>query len=104
MIYVIIAKHAKFPYSSIESQLLPCTPACGYKSHAPAVYLYPTFTAPFQSEVHLEFSRAFTVGLFGEIVDVFRPLAILAEGLHRGYLRGLCMRLCPITHCSSQKA
>ena len=31
----------KFKY-----QLLPCTPACGYKFHALAVYLLPTFTVP----------------------------------------------------------
>ena len=48
MIYVINAKHPKFSYNSIESQLLPCAPACGYKFHAPTVYLHPTFTAPFQ--------------------------------------------------------
>ena len=41
MVYVIIIKHAKFSYSSIESQLLPCAPACGQKFHAIAVYLNP---------------------------------------------------------------
>ena len=30
---------------AIEPQLLPCTRVCGYKFHALAVYLYPTFTA-----------------------------------------------------------
>ena len=29
----------------IKPQLLPCTPACGYKFHALAVYLHPTLTA-----------------------------------------------------------
>ena len=35
--YAIIIKHAKFSYSSIESQLLPCAPACGCKLYALAV-------------------------------------------------------------------
>ena len=48
--------HVKFSYSLIESQLLPCAPACSYKFHALAVYLHPTFTAPFQSEAYLEAS------------------------------------------------
>ena len=52
-IYVISNKHIKFLYSSIDYQLLPYTPACGYKLHALAVYLHPTFAVPFQSEVHL---------------------------------------------------
>ena len=64
MIYVIIIKHAKFSYSLIESQLLPCVPGRGYKFHALAVYPHPIFTTPFQSEVHLESSRAAAVELF----------------------------------------
>ena len=63
-VYVIIIKHAKFSYSSIESQLLPCAPAYGYKFHALAVYLNPTFKAPFHSEAHLESSRISAVRLF----------------------------------------
>ena len=47
MIYVIIIKHTKFSYSSIESQIIPCVPAGGYEFHALAVYLHPAFTAPF---------------------------------------------------------
>ena len=64
MICVIITKHAKFSYSSIASQLLPCAPACGCKFHALAVYLYPSFTAPFQLEAHLESSRTSAVKRF----------------------------------------
>ena len=95
MIYVIIIKHAKFYYSSIESQLLPCAPACGYKFHALAVYLHPIFTAPFQSDAHLESNR--TTEIFsGEMVNVFRPLAIFAEELHRGCLTGFYRILCSL--------
>ena len=47
MIYVVIIKHAKFSYISIESQLLPCAPVFNYKLHALAVYLNSIFTAPF---------------------------------------------------------
>ena len=57
-------KHTKFSYGLIKSQLLPCAPACCYKFHALAVYLHPTFTAPFQSEVHLEPSRTYAVKHF----------------------------------------
>ena len=53
----IIIKYVKFSYSLIESQLLPCVPACGCKFHALAVFLDPIFTAPFQSAVHLESSQ-----------------------------------------------
>ena len=66
MIYVIIIKHAKLSDSSIESQLIPCAPACSYKFCALAVYLHPTFTAPFRLEVHLESSQASAVELFCE--------------------------------------
>ena len=64
MIYEIIIKLAKFFYSLIECQLLPCAQACGYKFYALAVYLHPTFTAPFQLEVHLESSQTSAVQLF----------------------------------------
>ena len=37
---------SKISYSLIEPQLLPCTPACGYKFHALAFQLHPTFIAP----------------------------------------------------------
>ena len=54
MTYVIIIKHANvimikhaMSYSLIESQLLPCAPACSYRFHAFALYLQATFTAPF---------------------------------------------------------
>ena len=83
MIYVTFIKHSKFSYSLIESQLLPCVPACSYKFHAFIVYLHPIFTALFQSE-YLESNRTFAVELFAEIVDFFRPLAIFAEELHPG--------------------
>ena len=63
MIYVIVIKHNKFSYSSIESQLFHCTPACCYKFHALEVYLHPTFTVPFQSESHLDSSRTSVVDL-----------------------------------------
>ena len=53
MIYVIVIKHAKLPYSLIEFQLLPCAPVCGYKFHTLTVYLHSKFTVPFQSEAHL---------------------------------------------------
>ena len=58
MIYVIIINHTKFSlsshlYSSTESQLLLCAPACGYNFHALAIDLHLTFTIPFQSEAHL---------------------------------------------------
>ena len=78
MIYVIIIKLAKFSYSSIESQLLPCAPVCNYKFYALAVYLRFTFT-----------DSTFPIGgalveqvwwsFFVEIVDVFRLLAIFAK-------------------------
>ena len=29
-----------------EPQLLPYTPACGYKFHTLSIYLHPTFTVP----------------------------------------------------------
>ena len=81
-------KHAKFSYSLIESQLLTCAPACSYKFHALAVYLHPIFTAPFQSEAHWNPVEYLGWNLFAEIVEVFRPLAIFAEELHRGCLTG----------------
>ena len=42
---VITIKQANSSYSLIESQLIPCTLACGYKIHALATYLHPPFTA-----------------------------------------------------------
>ena len=103
MIYVKIIKHAKFYYILIQFQLLPCAPAWDYKFHALAVYLHPTFVASFQSELHIESSRTSVVELFAEIVDVLRPLAIFGEELHRGYLTGFYMRLCPIIYYSLQE-
>ena len=41
-------------YSSIEPQLLPCAPPCGYKFHTLEVHLHPIFTVPFEFEAHLE--------------------------------------------------
>ena len=41
-------------YSSIEPQLLPCAPSCGYKFHTLIVHLHPISTVPFQLETHLE--------------------------------------------------
>ena len=35
----------KISFSLIEPKLRPCTPACGYKFHALAVYLHSTLTA-----------------------------------------------------------
>ena len=57
----------------VQSSLHPYIPACGYKFHVIAVYAHPTFTAPFQSEMHLKSSRTSATELFAEIVDVFRP-------------------------------
>ena len=79
-------KHAKFSYSLIDSQLLPHAPDCGYNS----MFLQSTYTPYLQ---HLSNWRwiwspvehqwwSFFVG----IVDVFRPLAIVAEELSRGCL------------------
>ena len=56
MICVMSIKHAKLTYSLIKSQLFSCAPACGYKFHALAIYLHPTFTTPFQLEAHLKSS------------------------------------------------
>ena len=81
MIYVIITKHAKFSYSSIESQLLPCAPVCGYKFHALAVYLRSTFTDStflIGGALGIQSNRCGGV-FFVEIVDIFRPLAIFAK-------------------------
>ena len=64
MIYVIVIKHAKLPYSLIEFQLLPCAPVCGYKFHTLTVHLHSKFTVPFQSEAHLESSRTSAMELF----------------------------------------
>ena len=64
MVYVIIIEHAKFPYCLIKSELLPSTPACGYKFYALAFYLHSIFTVPFQLEVHLESSPTSAKELF----------------------------------------
>ena len=77
-----------FPYRLIEFQIFPCAPACGYKFHALAIYLHPIFTAPFQSKVNLESSRTSAVEHFAEIVNIFWPLAIFGEELHRRCLTG----------------
>ena len=52
-VYILLAEyiHATCVFKSNlninpEPQLLPCTPACGYKFHALIVYLHPTFTVP----------------------------------------------------------
>ena len=101
MIYI---KHAKFSYISMEFQLLPCAPACGYKFHTLAVYLHQRFTAPFQSEAYLESSQRSAVELFAEIVDVFRPLAVFGEELHRGCLTRFSMRLIIARRRSGEKS
>ena len=88
MIYVKIIKHAKFSYSLIKSQLLPCAPACSYKFHALAVYLHYIFKAPFQSKPILNPVERLRWSFFVEIVDVFRPLAIFPEEFHRECLTG----------------
>ena len=66
MICVIIIKHTKFSYCSIESQLLSLNPV-----HQPAAInsmhlqsTYALLTAPFQSEAHLESSETYAVELF----------------------------------------
>ena len=64
MIYVIIIKHSEFSYSSIKSQLFPCATAYGYKFRALAIYLHPTFTAPFQSEAHFKSNQTTAVEFF----------------------------------------
>ena len=64
MIYVIIIKHSEFSYSSIKSQLFPCATAYGYKFRALAIYLHPTFTAPFQSEAHFKSNQTIAVEFF----------------------------------------
>ena len=48
----------------IKKRALPCVPAYGWKLHALAVCLHPIFTAPFQSEAHLESSRTSGMKLF----------------------------------------
>ena len=44
--------------------------------HLQSVYQHPKFTAPSQSEIHVESIRTSVVEAFAEIVDVFRPLVI----------------------------
>ena len=44
--------------------------------HLQSVYLHPKFTAPSQSEMHVESIQTSVVEAFAEIVDVFRPLVI----------------------------
>ena len=62
--------------------------AWDYKFHALEVYLHPTFTAPFQMEMHLESpDRRLQWSFFAKIVNVFRLLVIFAKELHHG----LCM-------------
>ena len=97
MIYVIIIKHAKFLQfgrvstttlrTSLQLQI-PCTWSL------PTPHIYSTF--PIGGAFRMQ-SRSF----FAETVDVFRPLAIFAEQLHRGCLTGFQMRFCPIIHYSS---
>ena len=70
MIYVIITKHAKFSYSSIESQLLPCAPVCG------STFTDSTFLIG--GALGIQSNRCGGV-FFVEIVDVFRLLAIFAK-------------------------
>ena len=70
------------------------------KFDALAVYLHPTFTASFHSEVNLKPSQTSAVEFFAEIVDIFRSLAIFLEEVHRGCLTRFYMRLCPITYYS----
>ena len=88
MICEMIIKHAKLSFSLIESQLLPCAPACDNKFHSPAVYLHPTFTAPFQMETIWNPVEHQWWFFCVEIADVFRLLAISAEELHCGCLTG----------------
>ena len=76
------------PSLLIVLSTIPCARALAKKFHALAVYLHPTFTAPFQSEVNLESIRTSAMELFVEIVDVFSLLAICAEELHPGCLAG----------------
>ena len=38
---------SKIFYSLIESQLLPCTPACGHEFHALTFHPHPRFTIPY---------------------------------------------------------
>ena len=52
-IYILLAQHIYVTCAfksnlniNPEAQLLPCTPASGYKFHALADYLQPTFTVP----------------------------------------------------------
>ena len=80
VIYVIIIKHAKFSYSSIASQLLPCVLqiSCTW-----TVCQRLTFTAPFQVEAHLDPLKHLWWSCFAKIADVFRPLAIFEKKLHR---------------------
>ena len=80
--------------SSIESQQLPHVPACSCKFHALTVYLHPTFTVPFQSEVHLESNYTSVARFFAEIVDVFRSLGSFTSlGLHKEILDSPCLLL-----------
>ena len=63
MICLMSIKHAKFFCSSFKSQLFPYVPACKYTFYALAIYVHPTFTAPFLSEAHFESGRTAAVEL-----------------------------------------
>ena len=78
----------KSSYSSIESQLFPCTPACACKFHALEVYLHPTFTALSNKRRIWNPAEHLWWRLFAEIVDVFSPLTIFAKELHCGCSTG----------------
>ena len=70
------SQQEKICFSLIQPQLLPCTPACGYKFHALAVYLHPTLTAHtirgafgIQSNI---FGGAFSIVNVLRLFDYFR--------------------------------
>ena len=58
--------------------MLPYASACGYRFHALAIYLHPTFTIP----------PIGGGGTFVELVKVLRLLAVFAEELHPECLTG----------------
>ena len=83
MIYVIIIRHAKFSYSLIESQLVPCAPACSYKFHALAVYLFTYLQHLSSRRCILSPVKHLWWSFFVEVID-----AIFAEELHHGCFTG----------------
>ena len=81
-------------YRKLQNKYRKVT-AWGYKFHALAVYLHPTFKIPSQSEAYLEPSRTSAMEL--QAANNFR------KKLHRGCWAEFSIRLCPIIYYSLQK-